>query len=44
VVARELGIIAAHLLDETLSVLAADECLGFDTEREVGRESVSTTE
>ena len=37
---RDLGIVAAHLLDEPLSVLAADEHLELDAEREVGREGV----
>ena len=37
---RRLGIITAHLLDEPLGVLAADENLQRVTEREVGREGV----
>ena len=37
---RDLGIVAAHLLDEALRVLAPDEHLELDAEREVGREGV----
>ena len=36
----ERGIVAAHLLDEPLGVLAADEGLDRVTEREVRREGV----
>jgi hypothetical protein len=39
-IARELGIVAAYLLDETLGVLAADKHFEFDAEREVGRDGV----
>ena len=39
-VLREVGSIAAHLLDETLGVDAADEDLKLDAEWEVGREGV----
>jgi hypothetical protein len=42
-VAREFGIVAAHLLDEPHGVLAADEHLEFDAEREVGQGASSTT-
>jgi hypothetical protein len=35
-VAREFGIIAAHLFDEALSVVAADEHFERIAEREVG--------
>ena len=38
--AAELRLVAAHLLDEPLRILAADEHLEFDPEREVGRERV----
>ncbi len=34
---RDLGIVAANLLDEPLGVLAADEHLKLDAEREVRR-------
>ena len=37
---RDLRIVAAHLLDEALGVLAPDEHLELDAEREVGREGV----
>ena len=39
-VARELGIVAAHLLDEALGVLAPDKHLELDSERQVRRETV----
>jgi hypothetical protein len=39
-VGRELGIIAANLLDEALGVFAADEHLERVARREVGRERV----
>ena len=39
-VARELRLVDPNLLDETLGVLAPDECLQLDSEREVGREGV----
>jgi hypothetical protein len=42
-VARELGIVAAHLLDEALGFLAADEDLELDAERESGERVASTT-
>ena len=37
---RHLGLVAPHLLDEPLGVLAPDEHLELDAEREVGREGV----
>lgn len=39
-VRRELRIVAAHLLDESLGVLATDERLERVPERELGREGV----
>jgi hypothetical protein len=37
---RDLRIVAAHLRHESLGVLAPDEHLELDAEREVGREGV----
>ena len=37
---RELRLVASHLLDEALGVLAPDEPFQLDTEWEVGRESI----
>ena len=37
---RDLRIVAAHLLDEALRVLTADEHLELDAERKVGGEGV----
>ena len=37
---RHLGIVATHLLDEPLRILAPDEHLELDAEREVRREGV----
>jgi hypothetical protein len=37
---RHLGLVAAHLLDEAFGVLASDEYLELDAEREVGREGI----
>jgi hypothetical protein len=39
----QLGFVAAHFLDEALRVLAADERLELDTERESGERASSTT-
>ena len=36
----DVGIVAAHLVDKTLGVLATDEHLKLDAEREVAREGV----
>ena len=40
---RDLGIVAAHLFDEPLGVLASDEHLERIAEREDRREASSTT-
>ena len=40
---RELGIVAAHLLDEALGVLAADEHLELEPSGKSGERASSTT-
>jgi hypothetical protein len=42
-VARELGFVAAHVLDKVFRVLAADERLELDAERKSGERASSTT-
>jgi hypothetical protein len=39
----DLGIVATHLLDEALGVLAANEDLERVTQRELGESATSTT-
>jgi hypothetical protein len=43
-IGQVLGIVAPHLFEEPLWVLAADEHLELDAEREVGREGVDDPE